>query len=163
MLKLIELNNKMGRAEYDMYQDIPPKESGSTNLCKGLSFDVFANYIESQVARKYQKISFYDTPAITYIMYDIKKPVGYVCIRTKINKQWKDWCGNIYYAVRQSERRKGYGTKMLKLALDECRNLGMKTVFVKAAEGNIASQKVIENNGGIFIKAAGSRFYKIVL
>lgn len=31
--ELKELNMNMGIAEYEMYQDIPLKESGSTNLC----------------------------------------------------------------------------------------------------------------------------------
>ena len=30
---------------YDMYQDIPLKESGSTNLCNGLPFEVFGSYL----------------------------------------------------------------------------------------------------------------------
>ena len=52
---------------YDMYQDIPLKESGSTNLCNGLPFEVFGSYLEKELARKFQKVSFYDTPTIIYI------------------------------------------------------------------------------------------------
>lgn len=37
MLK--ELNTEMGRREYDMYQDIPSKESGSNNECYGLPYE----------------------------------------------------------------------------------------------------------------------------
>ena len=100
MFELKELNLNMGLEEYQMYQDIPSKESGSTNLCNGLPYEVFKNYLESQMARKYQNISIYDTPTITYIMYVNNIPVGYVCLRTKIDDNWKKWCGNIYYAVR---------------------------------------------------------------
>ena len=35
--ELKELNMQMGLLEYGMYQDIPLKESGSTNLCNGLT------------------------------------------------------------------------------------------------------------------------------
>ena len=83
--ELKELNMNMGVSEYEMYQDIPLKESGSTNLCNGLPFEVFKNYLESQMARKYQNISESDTPTVTYIMYVNSIPVGYICIRTKIN------------------------------------------------------------------------------
>ena len=41
MYELVELNTNMKEEEYQMYQDIPSKESGSTNLCKGLPFEVF--------------------------------------------------------------------------------------------------------------------------
>ena len=36
MLILKELNLYMGIKEYEMYQDIPAKESGSTNECYGI-------------------------------------------------------------------------------------------------------------------------------
>ena len=65
--ELKELNLEMGKMEYEMYQDIPAKESGSTNLCKNLPYEVFHNYLESQMARKYQCVSEYDTPTIIYI------------------------------------------------------------------------------------------------
>ncbi len=109
--KLVELNMKMDRIEYEMYQDIPVCESGSTNLCNGLPFEVFKPYLESQIARKYQSISKYDTPTITYIMYVNEYPVGYIGLRTEIDDNWKKWSGNFFYAIRVSERNKGYGKK----------------------------------------------------
>ena len=95
----------MGITEYEMYQDIPLKESGSTNLCNGLPYEVFKAYLESQLARKYQNISEYDTPTVTYIMYVNDIPVGYISLRTKIDNQWKRWSGNFYYVIRISERK----------------------------------------------------------
>ena len=64
MYKLVELNINMSLEEYKMYQDIPLKESGSTNLCYGLPFDVFKNYLETQMARRYQSVSLYETPTL---------------------------------------------------------------------------------------------------
>lgn len=162
--ELKELNMNMGIAEYEMYQDIPLKELGSTNLCNGLPYEVFKNYLESQLARKYQNISEYDTPTVTYIMYVNDIPVGYVCIRTKIDAQWKKWSGNFYYAIRLSERKKGYGSKILKLALDEFKKLDFKEIYGQSSSGNTASAKVIENNGGILLEEIdGTRYYKIKL
>lgn len=162
--ELKELNMNMGVSEYEMYQDIPLKESGSTNLCNGLPFEVFKNYLESQMARKYQNISEYDTPTVTYIMYVNSIPVGYICIRTKINDQWKKWSGNFYYTIRLSERKKGYGTKILKLALDEFKKLGFTEIYGQSSSGNIASAKVIEKNGGILLEEIdGTKYYKIKL
>lgn len=162
--ELKELNMNMGVSEYEMYQDIPLKESGSTNLCNGLPYEVFKNYLGSQLARKYQNISEYDTPTVNYIMYVNAIPVGYICIRTKIDNQWKKWSGNFYYAIRLSERKKGYGTKILRLALDEFKKLNFKEIYGQSSFGNIASAKVIENNNGILLEEVdGTRYYKIKL
>lgn len=164
MFELKELNLNMGLEEYQMYQDIPSKESGSTNLCNGLPYEVFKNYLESQMAKKYQNISIYDTPTITYIMYVNNIPVGYVCLRTKIDDNWKKWSGNIYYAIRVSERMKGYATKMVELAINEFKKMGYKEIFLQSSKGNIGSMKVIENNNGILIKEEeGTRYYKILV
>lgn len=164
MFELKELNMNMDLPEYEMYQDIPLKESGSTNLCNGLPYDVFKNYLESQMARKYQIVSMYDTPTIIYIMYVNNLPVGYIGIRTEIDDNWKKWSGNIYYAIRLSERRKGYATKMVELALNELRKMNYKEIYCQSSNGNIGSSKVIENNGGIFLNEEnGTRYYKIIL
>ena len=161
---LRELDLDMGKDVYEMYQDIPAKESGSTNECFGLSFDEFPKYLEKEINRKNNKVTYDDTPTITYIMYDNNKPIGLICLRTEIDNNWMKWSGNFYYKIRISERKKGYGTKILSLALEEFRRLGFKEVYGQSSEGNIGSAKVIENNGGILLdEKDGTRYYKIVL
>ncbi len=160
-LKKIDLS--MGKKEYEMFQDIPAKENGSTNLCYGIPFENFSSFIESQLAREFNKISEFDTPTIIYIAYVNSTPVGYFGIRTKINQQWKKWSGNIFYVIRKNQRNKGYATKLLKCAFKECEKLGLKVVYLQSSEGNIASQKVIENNNCTLIKDDGTRYYKKVL
>ena len=161
---LKELNMSMGRAEWEMYQDIPVSEPGSTNLCCGLPLEVFSAYLESQLARKYQTISVYDTPTVTYLLYADGVPVGYVGIRTQIDEKWKVWSGNLYFTVRKSQRGKGYGTGMLSLALDKCREMGMAQVFANASAGNAPSARVMEKNGGVLLEEInGSRYYQFDL
>lgn len=162
--ELKKINMNMNQKEYEMYQDIPLKESGSTNLCNGLPYEVFKNYLETQLARQYQNINEYDTPTIIYIMYVNENPVGYIGLRTEIDERWKKWSGNFYYVIRLSERRKGYGLKILELALGEFKRLGFKEIYGQSSSGNIASAKVIENNGGIFLEEIeGTKYYKIEL
>ena len=55
---LEELNLDMGRDIYDMYQDIPAKESGSTNECFGLPYEKFEDYLQKEINRKYNKVTF---------------------------------------------------------------------------------------------------------
>ena len=161
---LRELDLEMGKEEYEMFQDIPAKESGSTNECYGIPYEGFKNYIKKEINRKYNEVTYDDTPTISYIMYDDNKSVGLTCLRTKIDDNWLKWSGNFYYRIRVSEREKGYGTKILQLALEEFKKMGFKEVYGQSSKGNVASAQVIENNGGILLNEKdGTRYYKIVL
>ena len=57
--------------------------------------------------------------------------------------------GHIGYAVVPRERRKGYGTEMLRLGLEKAKKLGIKKALVTSDETNIGSKKIIEKNGGV--------------
>ncbi|MGN1163750.1 MAG: GNAT family N-acetyltransferase [Candidatus Ornithospirochaeta sp.] len=74
--------------------------------------------------------------------------VGMVCIRHSLNEHLRIYGGNIGYSVRPDERRKGYGTEILRLALPYAQSLGLGKVLVTCSEENEASRKVILNNGG---------------
>jgi len=60
--------------------------------------------------------------------------------------------GHIGYAIRLSERRKGYATKMLCLDLPKCRELDIDKILVSCDKNNIGSVKTIVKNGGVFDK-----------
>ncbi|MBQ0102258.1 MAG: GNAT family N-acetyltransferase, partial [Firmicutes bacterium] len=51
--------------------------------------------------------------------------------------------------IRPSERRKGYATAMIGLALDECRKLGIDRVLMCCDKNNVGSAKSIIRNGGV--------------
>lgn len=55
--------------------------------------------------------------------------------------------GHIGYGVRYSEWNKGYGTLMLKLALEKAKAMGLGKVLITCDDDNAASAKVMENNG----------------
>lgn len=76
--------------------------------------------------------------------------VGALDIRHYLNDSNSLTGGHIGYGIRPSERRKGYGTAMLALGLEECRGLGIRRVLITCDKGNIGSAKVIVNNGGVF-------------
>lgn len=62
--------------------------------------------------------------------------------------------GHIGYGIRPSERGKWYATEMLRLALLEAKKLWIERVLITCYDDNIASAKVIENNGGVFERYA---------
>lgn len=75
--------------------------------------------------------------------------VGAVNIRHYLNEALLLNGGHIGDGVRPSERRKGVATKMISLALDECRKLGIEKVLMVCDKDNIGSAKSIQNNGGV--------------
>jgi predicted acetyltransferase len=60
--------------------------------------------------------------------------------------------GHIGYSVVPWKRRRGYATRALKLMLLEAINEGLSHVEIVTDADNIASQKVVEANGGKLIE-----------
>lgn len=75
--------------------------------------------------------------------------VGAVNIRHFLNDNLLKNGGHIGDGVRPSERRKGIATKMIGLALEECKKLEINKVLMVCDKNNIASAKSILNNRGI--------------
>lgn len=75
--------------------------------------------------------------------------VGAVNIRHYLNESLLLNGGHIGDGIRPSERRKGYATKMIGLALEECRNMKLDKILMVCDKSNIGSAKSIINNGGV--------------
>lgn len=75
--------------------------------------------------------------------------VGAVNIRHSLNDYLLKYGGHIGDGIRPSERRKGYATIMVGLALEKCKVLGIDKVLMVCSKNNIGSAKSIKNNGGI--------------
>ncbi|MFH1157633.1 MAG: GNAT family N-acetyltransferase [Pseudomonadota bacterium] len=78
--------------------------------------------------------------------------LGRISIRHELTEYLRQVGGHIGYAVRKSERRKGYGKLMMKLALPYARLVGLKEALVTCDDDNIASIKIIEGAGGVLEK-----------
>jgi predicted acetyltransferase len=72
--------------------------------------------------------------------------VGVTNIRHFLIEQYR-YNGHIGYSVRPSERRKGYGTELLRLALIKAEQIGIIETIVSCNKSNTASKRVIEKNG----------------
>lgn len=77
--------------------------------------------------------------------------LGEIHIRHRLTPALEDYGGHIGYMVRPGERRKGYATTMLALALEKARALGLRRALVTCAPENVASARVIQKNGGMLI------------
>jgi len=60
--------------------------------------------------------------------------------------------GHVGFGIRPSQRGRGYGTKLLALALPILNRYGIDPAAVSCAKENAASARVIIRNGGIFVR-----------
>lgn len=82
-----------------------------------------------------------------------KKIVGIIDLRHHINHPvLGTWGGHCGYSVRPAERGKGYAKEMLRLNLEKARELGIDKLLITCEVGNLASEKTILANGGVFEK-----------
>ncbi|MBQ6517692.1 MAG: GNAT family N-acetyltransferase [Anaerolineaceae bacterium] len=90
---------------------------------------------------------------------DRNRLLGAVNIRNYLNEALLKEGGHIGDGIRPSERRKGYAAEMIRLALIECRKLGIDRVLMTCEKSNIGSAKSILKNGGVleneFINSEG--------
>lgn len=75
--------------------------------------------------------------------------LGAVNIRHYLNAYLLREGGHIGDGIRPTERKKGYGTELLRLALQECEALGIERALVICDRNNIGSAKAIQKNGGV--------------
>lgn len=116
----------------------------SIRKCNYHDFDAYMESLEVKEAHgKY-------VPDSTFFCLDTERNifVGAVNIRHHLNEQLIIGSGHIGDGIRPSERGKGYGTKMIALALEECDKLGITDVLMCCDKDNIASAKTIIKNGG---------------
>lgn len=81
---------------------------------------------------------------------DNNEIVGAIGIRWKQVPTLMAFGGFIGYSIRPTQRGKGYGSEMLKLALYKFKNTDIDNILITCKDFNLASKKVIEKNGGIF-------------
>ncbi|MBR5390614.1 MAG: GNAT family N-acetyltransferase [Clostridia bacterium] len=90
-------------------------------------------------------------PDSVFFLLDEEKNrlLGAVNIRHDLNAALLQEGGHIGAGVRPSERRKGYATEMIRLALLECKKLGIDRALVTCDKENVGSAKAIVKNGGV--------------
>ena len=104
-------------------------------------------------------------PALTYffVREDDDKIIGMINIRLALNDFLRKEGGHIGYCIRPTERRKGYGTQMLREAMKFCGTIGLNNFILTCDKENSASSGVIKNCGGILEEEFYSETFKAVI
>ena len=100
-------------------------------------------------------------PASTFwLIRDGREVVGVVRIRHELNEHLLVTGGHIGYDIRPGQRRKGYGRRLLALAKDKARELGIGQALLTCREDNVPSARIIEANGGVLADVIDSELMK---
>jgi predicted acetyltransferase len=114
---------------------------------KGLDFEAYVASLNDESLGK--GLSEGWVPASTYFLLDDEGRIcGAVNIRHRLTENLRIEGGHVGYGIRPSARNRGYGTKILELALGIVREMGIKQVLVTCDRGNASSARVIQKNGG---------------
>jgi len=148
-MKLISPTTEHKQAALDFRQEFfnHGEESidGGARLCKSPSYKFWLEVVEAAPTLVHETW----VPSSIYFAVVNEKIVGIVHIRHDLNEHLLNVGGHIGYSVRPTERRKGYATEILRLALEKCRKLGIKKALVTCNSNNTGSEKVILKNGGV--------------
>lgn len=149
---------------YEMLQEIAYDDNGFHNKVNGMTYKEFGEWLKKEYAADNGELEDWMVPQTSYWLYDDEKIVGYGRLRHYLNDNLEKTSGHIGYAIRKSERGKGYGNIILTLLLEECKKLNIEKVQIGANVENTASNKIIINHNGRLIRCENNKnFYSICL
>ena len=134
--------------EFDRYGS---EIAGGAGLDKYLKSATYQEWIDKVTAGiDIANVKEGKVPAFTYfyVREEDDKIIGMITIRLALNDFLRKEGGHIGYCIRPTERRKHYGSTMLKEALKFCNVIGLNEVIITCNKSNPASAGVIKNCGG---------------
>lgn len=158
--ELKKLSISDGMDIYEMLQEIPKNENGFINTVNGMTFEEYKKWlILSNDMSRGIGLEDWQVPSNTYWLFVEGHPVGRGNLRHFLTDKLRAEGGHVGYAIRQSERNKGYGTVLLKMIIEEARKMNIEKVLLTVRNGNTNSIKVALNNNGKIEKVNEERHY----
>ena len=148
-IKLVKLSYEYKQQLFDMMEEwLSVEQDFSPYMIRRNDYRDFDYYLQNLELKEETDGR---VPDSTFFCLDVDRNifVGAVNIRHYLTDSLLYTGGHIGDGVRPSERRKGYATAMIGLALEECKKLGIMKVLMTCDKDNIGSAKSIINNGGV--------------
>lgn len=109
----------------------------------------FDEYVETMMAKTTDPMDGFVPETVFWLIVDGDIYAGELGVRHHLTDSLLRFGGHIGYKIRPTLRRKGYGTLMCKLGIEEAHKLGIDDILITCDDNNIGSKKIIEANGGI--------------
>jgi len=123
--------------------------AGDTRYSEAIeNFDMFMGRLADAADEQPRRVGRMVTKTFWFVRGD-KHLLGCSRLRRELTAELEHE-GHIGYDIRPSERGKGYGTRLLAMALEQARRMSWTRVLVTCRPDNVASSRVIEKNGGVF-------------
>lgn len=131
MLELKRLSVDDGLDIYTMLQEIPAEENGLINKANGLTFDEYKEWLIVKQRDSEQEgiVDGWKVPSTTFWLYADGIPVGFGSVRHFLTEALRKAGGNIGYGIAPAFRGKGYGKELLRLLLNEAKEMGIDKVL----------------------------------
>ena len=146
MLKLIVPNEEYLPSYRDAYEEYQRHGVTTYSFTDPSSCDVFEKFDRYRNERDLRPDRVGED---TYWLVEDEQTrfIGEVVIRHRLNDALRLRGGHIGYGVRYAEWNRGCGTRLLALALEKAKALGLSPVLITCNDDNLASARVIEKNG----------------
>ena len=149
-MELRKINTNDIEAQWAYTTELPIDENGLTNPFKGVSLDEYREKVLPTLISYEHPVNMPEwfVPETYYYLWNDDRLVGEFRIRHHLNEVLRKGAGHIGYSIAKEHRGKGYGTQGLKLTIQIAKEIvPEEEIYLRVNRDNIASQKVMLNNG----------------
>ena len=130
MLYLKKINFEDVEEEYKAIKSMPAQENGFENKYHDVTKEEFINEVIPKLLKNSEGLDLPDgyVPDTYFFLWDDDKIVGLFKIRHYLNDFLRKGAGHIGYGILPEYRGKGYAKQGLLLAIEKCKELGIKHI-----------------------------------
>ena len=161
-MELRKINIEDAKAQWEYTTALPADENGLTNPYNGVSYDEYIEKVLPALISYEHPVNMPEwfVPETYYYLWDEGRLVGEFRIRHHLTDALRNGAGHIGYSIKKDERGKGYGTEGLKLTVAEANKIvPEEEIYLRVNKDNIASLKVMQNNGGRIVGDDEGHFF----
>lgn len=144
--RLVRPDPAYERSFREMLEELGPPDPSQPSTPERLAFRDFREYVRR--LRSLSDRPFDGVPRDILWLVEGDEFLGRATVTHVLTERMRDQGGNISYFIRPSARRKGYGSRILALALEHARAIGLSEVLITVLSNNPASERVIHTVGG---------------